>query len=356
MRILHISRTMGQGGAEKVVYQICKDSNDNNLEMFIASTGGIYEKELAKIGIKHYHIPDLDSKNPIDIIKTLFKLKKIIKEEKIDVIHSHHRMAAFYSKILSIFNKKIKRIYTAHNIFHNKRKLLKFALSGSEVVACGDGVKNNLVQFYGIKEEKINIIYNSIDRPQKINKPKDDLLKQRENKTLIATVGRLTEQKGIDIFVSAMAKIIHKNKNVFAIVIGDGELKENLKNLALKLGVEDNVKFLGYRSDVIELMSEMDFIVLASRWEGFPLTPIETFSVGKTIIVSNIDGNNEIVKNEYNGLLFEKDNIDELQEKINILINDVDKRKKLERNAEKTFEEKFSYKAFISNYIDVYNR
>ena len=110
MRILHISRTMGQGGAEKVVYQICKDYNDDKLEMFIASTGGIYEKELAKIGIKHYYIPDLDSKNPIDIIKTLFVLKKIIKEEKIDIIHSHHRMAAFYSKILSLFNKKIKRL------------------------------------------------------------------------------------------------------------------------------------------------------------------------------------------------------------------------------------------------------
>lgn len=354
IKILHISRTMGQGGAEKVVYQICKDSN--NIEMVVASTGGIYEDELSKIGVKHYYIPDINSKNPIVLVKTFLKLQKIIKKEKITIIHSHHRMAAFYSKILSIFNGKIKRVYTAHNVFHNKKKLLKFSLSGSEIIAVGDGVKNNLVQFYGIEEEKIKVIYNSIEKLKEINKPKDEFLKNRDNKILVGTVGRLSEQKGMDVFISSIAELIHKNKNIFAIVIGDGELKEELKILSQKLNIEDNIVFLGYRSDVIELISVMDFIVLASRWEGFPLTPIETFSVGKTIIASDIDGNNEIVKNEYNGLLFEKDNIKELKDKMSVLIFDTKKRNDFEINAQKTFDEKFSYDAFINNYIKIYNK
>ncbi len=354
MKILHISRTMGQGGAEKVVYQICKDSND--IEMVIASTGGIYEKELSKIGVKHYSIPDIDSKNPITLIKTYLKLKKIIKKEEITIVHSHHRMAAFYSKILSIFNKKIKRVYTAHNIFYNKKKLLKFSLSGSEIIAVGDGVKNNLVNFFEIKEEKVKVIYNSIEKLKEINKPEDDFIKNKSNKILIGTVGRLSEQKGIDIFISSISELINKNKNILAIVIGDGELKEELKKLSQKLNIKDNIKFLGYRSDVIELISEMDFIVLASRWEGLPLTPIETFSVGKTIIATNIDGNNEIIKDEYNGLLFEKDNINELGDKMSILISDINKRKELEKNAQNTFDEKFSYETFINNYINIYNK
>lgn len=354
MKVLHISRTMGQGGAEKVVYQICKNSKD--IEMIIASVGGIYEKELSKMGVKHYCIPDIDGKNPIDMIKIFLKLKKIIKKEKIDIIHSHHRMAAFYSKILCIFNRKVKRVYTAHNIFYNKKKLLRFSLSGSKIVACGDGVKKNLVEFYGIKDENVNVIYNSIEELEEVSKPKDDFLENRDNKILISTVGRLSEQKGIDIFISSIAELIHKDKNVYGIVIGDGELKEELKELSIKLDIEENIKFLGYRSDVIELISEMDFIVLASRWEGFPLTPIETFSVGKTIIASDIDGNNEIVKNEYNGLLFEKDNINDLRDKMSILISDTNKRKELEKNAQKTFNEKFSYETFINKYINIYNK
>ena len=123
--------------------------------------------------------------------------------------------------------------------------------------------------------------------------------------------------------------------------------------LTKQLKIEKNILFLGYRKDVLELISSMDFIVLSSRWEGFPLTPIETFAMKKTIIVSNIDGNNEIVRENENGLLFEKDNIQELTEKMNKLIeND---RKKLEENAYKDYQEKYSYKTFIDNYNKIYN-
>ena len=350
MNILHISRTMGQGGAEKVVYQICKESDN---KMFIASIGGIYENELNKIGVKHFKIPDINGKNPIVIIKTYLILKKIIKKENINIVHSHHRMAAFYSKILNIFNRKFKRIYTAHNIFYDKKMLMRYSLKGSKIVAVGDGVKNNLVKYYEIPEEKVEVIYNSIET-KKNNKPTDDFIKNKQDKIYIGTIGRLSEQKGMDIFIKAIANIINENKNIYGIIIGDGELRTDLEKITRKLNVQDNIMFLGYRSDVLELINELDFIVLASRWEGFPLTPIETFSQGKTIIATNIDGNNEIVKNDVNGLLFEKDNVNELEEKINYLIINNDIKEKLEKNAYKDFETKYSYKIFIERYSDLY--
>ena len=82
------------------------------------------------------------------------------------------------------------------------------SLSGSEIVACGDGVKKNLVQFYGIEEEKIKVIYNSIEKLKEIDKPKDEFLKNRDNKILVGTVGRLSEQKGMDIFISSIMNIL----------------------------------------------------------------------------------------------------------------------------------------------------
>lgn len=352
MKILHISRTMGQGGAEKVVYQICKDSND--IEMVIASTGGIYEDELNKIGVKHFKIPDIDCKNPISIIKTFFILRKIIKNEKIDIVHSHHRMAAFYSRILNICNRKFKRVYTAHNIFYNKKILLRFSLKGSTIVACGDGVKNNLVNFYNIKEDKISIIYNSVEVNEIgiKNGTLEDL--KNKNKIIIGTIGRLTEQKGIDIFIKSISKVVKSNKNVVGVIVGDGENRNVLENLVKDLNIEKNIIFLGYQKNVFDIIKQLDFIILASRWEGFPLTPIEVFSMKKTIIASNIDGNNEIVKHEYNGLLFEKDNIDELSNKIEELVMDEAKITKLEKEALKTFNDKFSYDKFINNYLNLY--
>ena len=351
MNILHISRTMGQGGAEKVVYQICKDKKVDN--MFIASTGGVYEDLLKKDNIKNYKIPDIDNKNPFLMIKTLFILNRIIKQEKIDIVHSHHRMAAFYSRILNIFNKKFKRVYTAHNVFFNRKKLLRFSLKESKIIAVGEGVKNNLINVYNIDKDNIEIIYNSIEVPKKINKPNDEIIKNKKNKIFIATIGRLSEQKGIDIFIKSLQPIISKNRNIYGIIIGDGELKNKMIDLAKELNIENNIIFLGYRKDVLELITCMDFIVLSSRWEGFPLTPIETFAMKKTIIVSNIDGNNEIVKNNYNGLLFEKDNIDDLTNKINKMLS-IDKTK-LEENAYKDYTKKYSYNNFINKYYEMYN-
>lgn len=85
---------MGQGGAEKVVYQLCKDNK--KATQFVASCGGKYVEELNKVGVKHIMIPDIDRKNPVLILKTIVILLRTIKKYKIDIVHSHHRMAAFY--------------------------------------------------------------------------------------------------------------------------------------------------------------------------------------------------------------------------------------------------------------------
>ncbi len=351
MNILHISRTMGQGGAEKVVYQLCKEKT-NNITMIIASTGGYYEELLTDAGTKHYNIPDLECKNPIQMIKTYLTLHKIIIYEKIDIIHSHHRMAAFYSKILTYFHPHIKRVYTAHNVFNNKKELTKFSLQGSTIIACGNGVKTNLVNFFKINPKNIKIIYNSIENDTQNTIGLE--FQNYKNKILIGTIGRLTEQKGIDVFIRSLEPIIKKNNQVYGIIIGDGELKSELIQLTRELRINNNVKFLGFKSNVLELIRSLDFLILASRWEGFPLTPIEAFSEKKTIIATNISGNNEIVVNNYNGLLFEKDNATQLTERINYLITNKSVREKLEKNAFNDYIKKYSYSTFIKKYYKIY--
>ena len=173
INILHISRTMGQGGAEKVVYQICKDIKEKDLNMYVASTGGYLSKKLEEQGIVNINIPDIDKKNPVLMLKTLIILYKTIKKYDISIVHSHHRMAAFYSIILNIFNRKFKRVYTAHNIFEDKKKLMRFSLKGSKIVAVGNSVKRNLEEFYKINTSQIELIYNSVEFPKSIEKPKD---------------------------------------------------------------------------------------------------------------------------------------------------------------------------------------
>lgn len=339
---------MGQGGAEKVVFQLCKDLSD--VEHFVASSGGEYVNELSKLGVKHYLIADLEKKDPISILKTLITLNKIIRKNNIKILHTHHRMAAFYARLLQIFNYKLKHIYTAHNVFFDKKMLMRFALSKCNVVGCGKTVVENLINYYGISKHSVNCICNSIEKPRCVYKVNDFL----DNDLLIGCIGRLCRQKGIDIFIKALSIVAKKYQNIKGIIIGEGEEKEYLENLVSSLGLKENVLFLGYRKDVFSLINTMDFVVLPSRWEGFPLVPIETFSLEKTIIVSDIKNNLEIVKDGYNGLSFMKDDYDDLSKKIIKLLCDVELRKNLETNAIKDYVNNYSYDVFLNKYLDLY--
>ncbi|WP_455822450.1 glycosyltransferase family 4 protein [Clostridium butyricum] len=348
--ILYFTRTMGIGGTEKVVMQLCRYFNNKFNKIIVCSNGGIHEDELQKLGIKHYKIDDIEDKNPIIIFKTLISLYKIIKNENIDIVHTHHRMAAFYSEILNKL-MNFKFIHTAHNTFHNKKTLTKFALNNAEIIAVGEKVKENLLELYELDTDKINVIYNGIEKyigeisvVPEIKKFKD------EGYFIVGNIGRLSKQKGMEYYIKAIPESIKKYQKIEFYIIGDGEDKLELIKLAKELGIENNVIFLGYRNDVINIIKQLDLIVLSSLWEGLPLTPIEAFSEGKTIIATEVDGTSEIVKDNFNGILIEPKDSDIISEKIIKLYKDCKLKNNLENNALETYTEKYSIDIFNNNY------
>ena len=172
---------------------------------------------------------------------------------------------------------------------------------------------------------------------------------------MVANIGRLSEQKGMEYFIKSIPDVIKKHKNITFIIVGDGELKEDLQKMAHELGIEKNIVFLGYRNDILNVIDQIDLVVLSSLWEGLPLTPIETFMQKKTIIATDVDGTPEIVKNYYNGILVKKQNSDQISESIIKLYEDSELRKKMEINAYKTYLEKFTVDKFIKRYREYYD-
>lgn len=351
MNILHISRTMGQGGAEKVVVQLC----ENNMwhKQMVASCGGEFVNDLENKGVTHYWIPDIDKKNPVLMAKCFFRLLRIVKKEKVDILHSHHRMAAFYARLIAMLTHT-KCVYTAHNVFHNKVGLMRFAIKNATIVAVGDGVKQNLVSVYGMEPSRVNVVYNSIvPTAAGIKNPELERLR-RQGMVPVGAIGRLCQQKGIDVFIKAIGRVVKEHPNAVGVIVGNGEDEQALKELANSLGLRKNILFLGYQKNILDIISQLSFVVLSSRWEGLPLTVIETFSQGRTIVASNISGNNEIVKDGVNGLLFEKDDDAQLAEKINIMLEDSAQRTALSKNAYETYIHSYSYESFINGYKEIY--
>lgn len=91
--ILMITRTMDLGGTENVVLQLCEILTGKVNKIIVCSSGGVHEKKLQEMGIKHYRIPDIASKNPKDMLKSYQLIKSVVNKEQVTIVHSHHRMA-----------------------------------------------------------------------------------------------------------------------------------------------------------------------------------------------------------------------------------------------------------------------
>jgi len=344
--ILHISRTMDIGGAERIVYQLSSDLKDEFDSVHVASTGGLWESELAAQGIQHHKILDIDSKNPVTVLKLLFSIHQIIKQKGITIVHTHHRMAAFYIRLLKLVHPKLIHVYTAHNVFKDKLPLYRFALGNAKSVAVGEAVNKNLKEDVGITDSRV--IYNGV-----VLKETDDQVDEiiSYSGIKLGCIARLSEQKGLTYLLDAMSLLTVKDIRLF--IVGDGELRNELENKVKELDLQDSVTFLGYRKDIVECINSFDFCVLPSVFEGFGLVAIEAFMNSKTLVATDIPGLNEVVTNK-NGILVPAKDPAALASAIDKLATDATLRQELSSQAKKDYENKFSYPMFLENYRALY--
>ena len=344
--ILHISRTMDIGGAERIVYQLSSDLKDEFDSVHVASTGGLWESELVAKGIQHHKILDIDSKNPVTVLKLLFSIHQIIKNNEITIVHTHHRMAAFYIRLLKLVHPKLIHVYTAHNVFKDKLPLYGFALKNAKSVAVGEAVNKNLKEDVGITDSRV--IYNGV-----VLKETDDQVDEiiSYGGIKLGCIARLSEQKGLTYLLDAMSLLTVKDIRLF--IVGDGELRNELENKVKKLDLQDSVTFLGYRKDIAECINSFDFCVLPSVFEGFGLVAIEAFMNSKTLVATDIPGLNEVVTNK-NGVIVPAKDPAALASAIDKLATDATLRQELASQAKKDYENRFSYSMFLENYRALY--
>lgn len=120
---------------------------------------------------------------------------------------------------------------------------------------------------------------------------------------VIGTVGRLTLQKGYAVLIKAVAQLLAEIPSVHCLIIGEGELHDELQELSRQLGIAESVHFTGRRPDVEELLAAMDLFVSSSLWEGLPTVILESMAARVPIVATNVSGSRELVQDGVTGLL-----------------------------------------------------
>jgi glycosyltransferase involved in cell wall biosynthesis len=139
---------------------------------------------------------------------------------------------------------------------------------------------------------------------------------------VVGTIGRLIEQKGLDIFIEAAALIAEQRSDVEFRIVGEGPLREMLEQQIAARGLTDRIHLLGHRSDAPELLKQFSVFVSSSRWEGLPYALLEALAARRPVIATQVLGSEELIQAGATGWLVPPADPAALSEAIGQLLND----------------------------------
>ncbi|MCT2347466.1 glycosyltransferase family 4 protein [Bacillales bacterium AN1005] len=356
MRILYLNNTMILGGGvQKCIYMLSKEFIGKH-KVFVASAGGEYEAELEELGVVHKRIINPEKKNIFSILKNLFLIYKLVKNDSIDLIHSHHRMTTVYAKIIACFTK-VKVVHSAHLYTEDKIKLTNFALKNIPVISVSNGVGEGLSEVYNLKKENITTIYNTVEFSQIKAEVKKEILDAKKNGSfVVASISRLEPVKGLENLLIAAKSIINLQLDVKFILIGEGSEREKYLDFIKSNNMENDVFVLGKVPNVKDYLKYIDVLIQCSYREGFGLAVAEAAAVGVPSIASNIHGLNEVIIENYNGLLIEPGNSKELEAAILKLYEDQNLLSFFGENGKNHYEKNFSKKQYYDGHESFYEK
>jgi glycosyltransferase involved in cell wall biosynthesis len=183
------------------------------------------------------------------------------------------------------------------------------------LIMTAEAGKRDAVESWGVKSDKIRIIYNPqdiADLRTRSAEPLDDVWFKSEDIPVIIGAGRLTKQKGFDNLLRAFAKLAHRRR-VRLIILGQGELERELQNMTHALDIADVVRFLGFQSNHLRYIARANVFVLSSIWEAMPMVLAETMAIGTPIVAFDCpSGPREMLDGGACGFLVPDQNVEAL--------------------------------------------
>lgn len=333
------------GGGEKWLITAAAGLRDNGHKVFIGGRHGsrlLKSAQLNGLETVAFNIfSDLS-------IYYVFKITSFLRIHKIDVLITKGRdlaiagIAARFGGnplVLVRHGLPIRSSFKKHTFLLNKL--------ADGVITNTKSIKELYEHNGWVQKDFTRVIYNGTFTGN--NFPSHDYSSKFPGKRIILTVGRLAVQKGYYCLIDAIALLIRDHDDLMFVVLGEGKLHKKLVSYARKKGVADRIHFEGFVENVIPYLKGCDIFVLPSLFEGMSNAAMEAMAYGKPVILTNVNGAQELIPDERMGLIVPPRNPKAIADAVERLINDRELRDKLGIEARKHIISNFPVSTMISN-------
>jgi len=291
--------------------------------------------------------------NSRSYFRLISSVEQLCRNDQVDIIQTHGYKLSFVGFVLKK-RMKLKWICFLHGtttenlkarLYHVIDNLLQCFADKTVIVSLAQRRK----VLGGSNRDRVRVIHNAIDPDHPVRKSSHQidakkLFAAKNSNHLFAVVGRLSREKGVDIFLKAFHLVNKKKPDTRAVIVGDGPDLDRLKKLQKQLDLSRQVVFAGFTTTPGDYIGAADTLVLPSRSEGIPNVALEAMAFGKVVIATAVGGTVEIIQHEKNGILVPAESVEKLAEAMIRVINDPDSAVQLAQKGKKRVCESFSVK------------
>jgi len=315
LRVMEMIDKPSLGGGQTALLLLAENLDRSRFEVVISSGGdGPLAEEARQKGIAYVPV----SLGKRLSLRPLREITGVLRENKIDVLHTHGGIAGFYGRSAARRVRTPAVVHTLHGIhyLHYRNPLLrrlyvflerKYSRSTDRLILVCQSDLRQARRHRLAPEEKMTVILNGTDFRPELGA--DGIARRRgelgwlPDRPVVGTVARLHRQKGVVNLLRAAPQILSTFPEIKIAVVGDGPQSGSLRREAQRLGLEGRLLFLGERKDAASVMALFDIFVLPSLWEGLPFVLVEAAALGKPIVATAVDGVPEILEDGKTGLL-----------------------------------------------------
>jgi len=369
--LLYVFDNLEFGGGERVFAQIINRLSGKRYKIMVAClpTGAFIEK----IKGSEVEVKSVDMRNRFNP-GVVLQLADLMKRENVDIVHSQGARADFFARMAARLagvhiiistvpmpvegfdvNPLRKLIYMVFNRF-SERFVDRF-------MVVSDALEKIMIEKHGIAPQRVVKIYNGIEKDEYCIENEETVCRRSkfrkesslgEDIPVIGVIGRLVWQKGFEYFIEAIPNVLKKFPNAMFLIVGEGELKDELKLKSKILKLEDKIIFTGFMNDIKDVLSSIDILVIPSLREGLPVVLLEAMAMMKPIVATKIEGIMEILENGLIGVLVSPKDPQILSEAIVDLLIHKDKARQMGFAARKIVEERFGVDIMVQKVEGVY--